>query len=144
MKTKYFWILLILSAGLYFNLGYFTLRSNFTFLIAQVFALFILFYFQWKLIKGNNNEISMSMIQWSGIFLRILLLFHLPNLSDDFFRFLWDGQLINHGANPYLHIPSSIYNPISYIGYDQLLYEGLNSKAYFSIYPPFNQFIFSI
>lgn len=39
--------------------------------------------------------------------LRVALLPLAPTLSDDVLRYLWDGRVFNHGANPYALIPDA-------------------------------------
>ncbi|MFY0672088.1 MAG: DUF2029 domain-containing protein [Bacteroidia bacterium] len=73
-----------------------------------------------------------------------LFMFSWPTLSDDFYRFYWDGKLLAEGTNPYATIPKSIFglevNNIKVA--HKTLYDFLNSKDYFSVYPPFLQYIF--
>jgi hypothetical protein len=41
---------------------------------------------------------------WGGaIAFRLLLLFTTPTLSDDVYRYLWDGHVTAHGVNPYAY-----------------------------------------
>jgi alpha-1,6-mannosyltransferase len=80
---------------------------------------------------------------WAALVFRISILFAIPNLSDDFYRFLWDGRLWNAGIHPFAHPPTYyVENPDS--GIDVELFRKLNSKTYFTIYPPLTQFIFLI
>ena len=37
---------------------------------------------------------------------RLLILFSFPLLSDDIYRFIWDGSLLHHGINPFSLTPS--------------------------------------
>ncbi|MCR9253277.1 MAG: hypothetical protein NXI20_22885 [bacterium] len=76
-----------------------------------------------------------------GLILRVLLLFALPVLSDDFYRFIWDGRLLMNGQNPFEHLPAEYLNK-GLDGIDSELYNQLNSPEYFTIYPPVNQFVF--
>jgi alpha-1,6-mannosyltransferase len=76
-----------------------------------------------------------------GLILRVLLLFALPVLSDDFYRFIWDGKLLMNGENPFEHLPADYLNQ-GLEGIDSELYNRLNSPEYFAIYPPVNQFVF--
>ncbi|RED99423.1 glycosyltransferase family 87 protein [Marinoscillum furvescens] len=80
---------------------------------------------------------------WLGLIARGLLFFHLPTLSDDIYRFLWDGYLLHTDLDPYLYTPELL------ISHEALpasipteLYSRLNSPGYFTIYPPSNQLIF--
>ena len=78
-----------------------------------------------------------------GIALRVILLFSLPNLSDDFYRFLWDGRLAAHGIHPFGHPPSYfIENQISVPGITPELFQKLNSPEYHTVYPPVCQAVF--
>jgi uncharacterized membrane protein len=68
-----------------------------------------------------------------------------PNLTDDYFRYIWDGLFIASGENPYLVMPSVfISSPETVPGIGISLYEQLNSPDYYTAYPPVSQFIFGI
>jgi len=80
-----------------------------------------------------------------GIAMRLILVFCLPLLSDDVYRFIWDGQLIIHGYNPFHYLPSTLMEEGPAIpGLTQELYEALNSPNYYTIYPPVAQATFAI
>ena len=76
--------------------------------------------------------------------LRVLLLLAMPNLSDDFYRFVFDGQLIRFGINPYLYLPSESFAmlAIEKTPYWETLLLEMNSERYYSIYPPLHQLFF--
>lgn len=76
-----------------------------------------------------------------GILIRILLFLSLPTLSDDLYRFIWDGTLLKNGIHPFDELPGYYLNQ-NISGLDHQLYNKLNSPNYFTIYPPLNQFIF--
>ena len=66
-----------------------------------------------------------------------MLLFSVPNLSDDFYRFIWDGRLLASGYHPFAEVPSYyIEHNLSIPGINAELFEKLNSPDYFTIYPP--------
>ena len=67
-----------------------------------------------------------------------------PLLSDDYFRFIWDGMLIHGGINPFEYLPSSLIEQPEIIKADSGLYAKLNSKDYYSVYPPIAQLLFYI
>ncbi len=77
----------------------------------------------------------------TGILIRVVLLWGLPNLSDDFYRFVWDGTLLMNGINPFGLLPDEALN-LGISGIDQTFFEQLNSPNYYTIYPPLNQAIF--
>ena len=78
-----------------------------------------------------------------GILARIALFFTLPVLSDDIYRFLWDGHLLKNGFHPYAELPS-FYLDKGIDGLDESFYSLLNSPNYFTIYPPINQVVFGL
>lgn len=65
------------------------------------------------------------------------LFFKVPLLSDDVYRFIWDGHLSISGINPFLYLPSELSS------YPDL-FPKLNSPQYYSVYPPLKQYIFAI
>ena len=72
-----------------------------------------------------------------------LFLFSIPNLSDDFYRFIWDGRLLASGNHPFAQLPVYyIDNNISIQGIDEELFKSLNSPEYFTIYPALSQYVF--
>lgn len=73
------------------------------------------------------------------------LAFTFPQLSDDIYRFWWDGWLSLHQLNPYLFTPDEIVNgnhSTSFLQPLESTYDLLNSKFYYSVYPPFSQLLF--
>ncbi len=82
-----------------------------------------------------------TLLVTSALFFRVVTLFFLPNLSDDFYRFVWDGRLLIHGQNPYLSLPSQlIKEPFASDWGLGEIYPLLNSPDYYSVYPPAGQF----
>ncbi|MEQ9442974.1 MAG: polyprenol phosphomannose-dependent alpha 1,6 mannosyltransferase MptB [Cyclobacteriaceae bacterium] len=69
-----------------------------------------------------------------------------PNLSDDIYRFVWDGRLVQQGVNPFAYLPSELMEGKADslgIEVDEALYAELNSPDYYTIYPPINQAVFT-
>ena len=80
-----------------------------------------------------------GVILGGALVLRILLLPTLPDLSDDLFRYVWDGWLSSRGISPFLYVPS---DP-ALVGFqDSVLFRKMNSPDYHSIYPPLSQLVF--
>ncbi len=80
-----------------------------------------------------------------GLLLRIVLLFGFPLLSDDVYRFLWDGYLINAGENPFAQLPGAYLEGSTEVpGLTRGLYDRLNSPGYYTIYPPIAQGVFAL
>jgi len=94
-------------------------------------------------IFARSQEDLLKFLIGASILFRISLLFSLPNLSDDIFRFIWDGRLLGQGINPFSQLPSDYQSqgfPVQ--GLDQELFSRLNSPDYFTIYPPIHQLLF--
>lgn len=128
-----------LSALAYYLLGYEVPRQNF----GQLVLLFSLaFACYWFLARKLDLKTGML----AALIFRLTFLFSLPALSDDYFRFLWDGRLFAAGENPFQHLPD-FYRQNNFRGIPGLnlnLYAGLNSPHYFTVYPPVCQFIFAL
>lgn len=73
--------------------------------------------------------------------IRIAFIFTFPNLSDDIYRFIWDGNLLHIGESPFQFLPSEYLDKTTNPTFREI-YPLLNSQNYYSVYPPFAQFIF--
>ncbi len=135
-------IFVLLTIVFYVSFAYDLNRNDSIKLVSLYVALFILFY---KLIKINTlNFKFLAVLAFS---FRFLFLFSIPNLSQDFYRFIWDGRMILEGFNPYLYTPESfITKGISPIYQAQELYNGMGilNGSHFTNYPPLNQLCFVI
>ncbi|MBT8270894.1 MAG: DUF2029 domain-containing protein [Bacteroidia bacterium] len=134
-------ILLIVLSGLaYLYFGYALDRADFY----ELFGIYSLLFgfFIWMSFRYKKN------IKWlvvSSILFRALLLFSIPKLSQDFYRFIWDGRLILEGINPYLLTPDTIISEGKIIlQQSKELYDGMGhlSAGNHTNYPPLNQFCF--
>lgn len=132
------YILIIISALCYFILAYYTQRHHTTTLIATYSVLFIAY------LLIQRTELPLNQVLFAAFFFRFIFLLSIPALSDDFYRFIWDGNLIAGGINPFSLRPSQIFdNPsINIPGISQQLFQSLNSPDYYSVYPPVCQFVF--
>lgn len=90
----------------------------------------------------QNSEDSKTLFN-AGIILRVLMFFSLPSLSDDLYRFIWDGTLIKNGIHPFEALPD-FYLDKEIPGITSELYALLNSPQYFTVYPPLNQAVFCL
>jgi alpha-1,6-mannosyltransferase len=132
----------LLSLLLYIWIGYATKRTDFSQLVL-LFGLLSALYILALCKKVFDTQFTL--VIGAAILLRISLLFMTPNLTDDYFRFIWDGLLFTHGYNPYLSVPSQfIYGSPAVPGITSSLYAGLNSPDYYTVYPPVCQFIFGL
>lgn len=131
---------LLLSGVLYSYIGYGIVRADFTQLIAAFGLTFILYWFFVKNYLDQNKWLLLSLILF-----RLVFVFYTPGLSQDYFRFIWDGRLAFQGMNPYLYLPNNLMQSPDFILPEaQELYEGMGplSAGHYSNYPPLNQFCF--
>lgn len=131
------YLFLVVSLFTYIILGYFVERHETTFLFVGYFLLFATYV--WIVKNSSLDEIKFWV--YSSILFRLSLLFALPTLSDDFYRFIWDGRLLVNGIHPFVELPG-FYLERQIPGLDLWLYDHLNSKEYFTVYPPLAQIIF--
>ncbi|MEO7393366.1 MAG: hypothetical protein ABIU11_00410, partial [Chitinophagaceae bacterium] len=138
-KNKiFFYLLLITSAISYYWLCYQTKRENFYQLAGLFSILFTAYYFLTRFFSVTH----FNYLLLAGIIFRSLLLFSVPNLSDDVYRFIWDGRLAVNGINPFSHLPTEIMQMPAVTGITQELFEQLNSQQHYTIYPPVLQGIY--
>lgn len=142
-----FWLTGLLYACGLIYMAYFPLRSDTLPLMLGFAGLFGLYLWSYQQ-AGNQQADNQKIYHWIALalLLRLLLLPAIPSLSDDFYRFIWDGRLLVAGENPFAQLPSWYMQPMAPTipGIDLALYENLNSPHYFSIYPPVNQGIFML
>ena len=135
-------LLISISVILLFLVAYFLERTAFSKLTFLWFSLFGCFYLLMK-----SNTITFSNLVGTSILFRLIFLFATPNLSQDFYRFIWDGRMILEGLNPYLSLPESfIQQGIKPITEASKLYEGMGEMngSHYTNYPPLNQLCFLI
>jgi alpha-1,6-mannosyltransferase len=136
-RLAYIGILLLSLVG-YVGMGYFIERSDFVSLITCFSGLFLLYFL---FLRGRCSW-TWKQLFWIAMILRFSQLFVMPPLSDDYHRFLFDGQMIVQGENPYLILPQD-YQPVEDSDYLEELVKQMNSPSYFTIYPPVSQFVFA-
>ncbi len=75
--------------------------------------------------------------------LRLIAFVAFPALSDDIYRFIWDGQLILQGTHPFSLTPQAYMHITPNPGQTlETLYPLLNSPEYFTVYPAACQAVF--
>ncbi len=127
-----------LSLIAYVAIGYTFPRSEFIYLITCFISLFAFYLYFLK----NHNQFSERQILWIAILFRVVLVGSLPSLTDDFYRYIWDGQLVLKGINPFAYTPSeAIENGLMHTS---VFYEQMNSPNFYSVYPPTNQLMFAL
>jgi len=130
------WASILLTAGVY---GYFfhtVAREDFSTLILFVAFLF-LFYSRLVIDFGKHAYILLG----AGVVFRLMAFTAPVALSEDVYRFLWDGTLVLAGDNPFTQLPC-FYEVNQWYGQglSPELYALLNSPKYYSVYPPVVQY----
>ncbi len=142
IRNKLLISITLLCVVLYIVFAYHLERADFLMLISLYGSLFLLFYL---LMKTSKKQFTFLIA--AGLIFRLLFLFALPNLSQDFYRFIWDGRLLIQGVHPYLHLPDNLMqNPGFSIPEAAELYNGMGSlsAAHYTNYPPISQVIFTL
>ncbi len=81
---------------------------------------------------------------WIAIMARIAMVPAFPLLSDDVWRFIWDGRLTLAGINPLAYTPEQLLSlGLAPASLDASVLKMLNSPTHFTIYPPVCQWIFA-
>lgn len=143
LKLYKFPILLSLSCiAFYFSFAYALERSDFFKLIGIYAAVF---YLSFKLIQMQKD--NFWFLAGLALAFRLVFILAIPMLSQDYFRFIWDGRLITTGINPYEFVPDQlIQDPNLNISQAMELFNGMGSLSagHYSNYAAFNQIIFAI
>lgn len=96
-------------------------------------------FFQWRLYVRDG--LTLAGVALMAIGARLLLFNVPPVLSDDIYRYIWDGILVVDGINPYAFVPSSdeleAYRSLP-------IFAHLNSRDFYSVYPPVSQLVFAV
>ncbi|QIE60889.1 mannosyltransferase [Rasiella rasia] len=135
---------------LYLLFAYHLERSEFLKLLLLYAGLF---FCAWKIIE--HSKYNFWVLAGLGVGLRLLFLPVIPNLSQDFYRFLWDGRLLIQGVNPYLVTSELFFTDLpaalevtsgKQVAQATQLYKGMGSlnASHYSNYPPINQLCFAI
>ena len=143
-KGNYDFLLLVLSLSLVsltVGFGLFIRQHDFAELLFFYGFFFVVYAVICRYVAGSR---AIYFLLGLGLFLRLILVFVMPNLSDDIYRFIWDGRLITNGISPFAELPKHyIESNLQFTGIDQSLYDQLNSPGYFTVYPPVPQAVFA-
>ena len=126
-------------AGIYLSLaiwtGYHDRPSGAMLLCLAAFGLYVASLVAARRLTGQLALISAVGL---GLIFRFILLPEAPFLSDDHFRYLWDGVVQLRGINPYRYAPA---DP-AVAGIDDALRAQVNHPNVPTIYPPLAQLTF--
>lgn len=88
--------------------------------------------------KFSNVAFNRNYFWFYTIIIRIVILSLPIGLSDDIYRYLWDGHLQHENVNPYIFSPSST----ELIDYRTHWWNRVNNPEIKTPYPPFAQILF--
>jgi len=129
-------ILVVTTAGLLLSLPLFAADSDtWSLLVGGTFASSLGLLVLWK-----KDPLTTEQVLWGALLLRLAFLPLLPGLTDDLYRYIWDGWLQVEGINPYRYKPES--EALSAFQ-SATIYDRLNSQPYYSVYPPLAQIFFA-
>ncbi|MBZ9731495.1 glycosyltransferase 87 family protein [Salegentibacter sp. JZCK2] len=133
---KYSLLLVLTGIAFYWSFGYDLDRSDFIKLLSLYTGLFFI---SFKLIQLEKN--NFWFLAGIAVLFRLIFIVATPNLSQDFYRFIWDGTLILEGLNPYLSVPNEVPTAVK-----KTLIQGMGSLSAgnYTSYPPVNQLLFTI
>ena len=133
---KQFYIKGFIFLAVVAGIGFILKRADFYTFYVSLLLGFGIYY---KLVV--NKSYSFTNLFLLGLIARVTLIFSTPELSDDFYRFLWDGELLNNGHNPFTSLPSVAVNKELLSSPFRKIFTLLNSKDYYTVYPTIIQII---
>jgi len=141
LQNKVFNLVLVLISALgYAYFAYVLDRSDF-YLLFGLYAVLFFIFVNWM----KNSNFTFIQLSYISIGLRLILLFGLPSLSQDFYRFIWDGRMLASGISPYVFTPNQILEQSPNLIYQaEGLVRGMQdlNASHYSNYPPVSQWIY--
>lgn len=117
-------------------LGFGDLREHTIAFEVLFFSAFVLYSIACFLILGirqvSNSRITFGILGVS-ILMLVPLVFMRPTLSDDMYRYVWDGRVQSQGISPYQYAPEA---PELAQLRDDEIYFSINRKSAVTVYPP--------
>lgn len=96
----------------------------------------------WIVFRSRPSNSTLLIAIAFAVIFRLSILFAPPYLSDDIYRYVWDGRVQAAGINPYRYIPAA---PELAQLRDETIYPKINRRDWaHTIYPPAAQVVFFI
>ena len=133
LSSVWKWIAHVGLCSSIFALGFVSVdRAHMTLMFALVIFGSCCWFLCWR-----SNSFTLKTILLYAVLFRLVLISLPPSLSDDAYRYVWDGLVQREGINPYQFPPEKIAD----LQQDPI-YDRLNSRSFISVYPPVSQFVF--
>ena len=92
------------------------------------------------ILRSRSSRPTLVITILFAVLFRLSILFSPPYLSDDIYRYIWDGRVQAAGINPFRYIPAA--PELAHLR-DEAIYPRINRRDYaHTIYPPVAQIIF--
>lgn len=135
-------VLTFICIAVYWLFAYDLTRVEYQKLVILYVSLFGLF-----VVLMKHKNLNFKFLVGAAVLFRLVFLMAIPNLSQDFYRFIWDGRILVEGLNPYLYTPESFISQLEFpIAQAQELYDGMGklNASHYTNYPPIKQLCFTI
>ena len=107
-------------------------------LVQSVIYLFAI----WIVVRARSSRLTLLIVLAFAVLFRLSIVFSPPYLSDDIYRYIWDGRVQAAGINPYRYLPSA---PELAQLRDDKIYPKINRRDYApTIYPPLAEALFFV
>lgn len=133
-RSQHRWVFAAFAVSILF-LCYVVDRTDFG-QVALGYSLAFYGYYFWM---EKDHFRNLREILTYAVIMRLLLIASTPLLSDDYFRFIWDGLVQCQGINPFNTIPNELQGISPYM---EQIRSSMNSPVYYSVYPPVMQWLF--
>ncbi len=92
-------------------------------------------------LSSDSGEQGWALIIFVPALLSLILLFSSPALSDDMFRYVWDGRVQDAGISPYAYPPEA--DELRDLR-DPVIWRQINRKWAVTVYPPGAEMIWAL
>lgn len=115
------------------------LKAHLGLYLAAHAALVVLMVLVWRRLAGAGPAAFRVMLV-AAVGFRLIAAMAPPSLSDDVFRYVWDGRAQAAGHHPYKYAPS---DPMRLELRDAVVYPKINHPEIPTIYPPLAEMVFA-
>lgn len=94
----------------------------------------------WIVVRSRPSRATLPIVVVFAVLFRLSIVFAPPYLSDDIYRYIWDGRVQAAGINPYRYVPAA--PELAHLR-DAQIYPEINRRdSAPTIYPPLAEFLF--
>ena len=94
----------------------------------------------WIVLRARPARSTLLIVIAFAVLFRLSILFAPPYLSDDVYRYIWDGRVQAAGINPYRYVPAA--PELAHLRDAQIYPEINRRESAPTIYPPVAEFLF--